>query len=188
MGDEQDKLVTIGVNPNSADYGKVVHTLSVGGRTALVEYTNDGDYVATHWMPTDDDLGGALKSGQFADGYGYDVRVLPRRNANFTSSFTGWYNYMMDLGKLMRDAEAMKRFGNTVVVWDLHSRQPKKIFDVPGTPLDIRCAWGPNHNYCLTTTALTSKIWLIYEDENQEWQAKPVADISGAKLASNTVQ
>ena len=26
-----------------------------GGRTALVEYSNDGNYIATHWMPTKDD-------------------------------------------------------------------------------------------------------------------------------------
>lgn len=30
--DEQEKLVTIDVNPKSPNYGKVVHTLSVGGR------------------------------------------------------------------------------------------------------------------------------------------------------------
>jgi len=257
LGDGQDKLVTIDVNPQSKNYGKVVHTLSVGGRneahhsgftddrkylwaggldtskififdvhsdpakpklvktiddfvarsggvvgphttyalpgrmmitglsnnkdhggrTALVEYSNDGRYVATHWMPTDEDLGGAVKTGQHADGYGYDVRVLPRRNVMVTSSFTGWSNYMMDFGKMLKDQEAMKRFGNTVVVWNLHTRKPKKVFDVPGAPLEIRCAWQPNHNWCVTTTALTSKIWLIYEDDNGEWQAKAVADI-----------
>ena len=32
LGDEQDKLVTVDVNPQSENYGKVVHTLSVGGR------------------------------------------------------------------------------------------------------------------------------------------------------------
>ncbi len=32
MGDEQDKLVTIDVNPTSKDYSKIVHSLSVGGR------------------------------------------------------------------------------------------------------------------------------------------------------------
>ncbi|HSS63195.1 MAG TPA: selenium-binding protein SBP56-related protein, partial [Gammaproteobacteria bacterium] len=236
VGDEQDKLVTIDVNPESANYGKVVHTISVGGRneahhsgltddrrflwasgldtskififdvhtdpakpklhkvienfvaksggvvgphtnyalsgrmmltglsnnkdhggrTALVEYTNDGNYVATYWMPTDDNLNGATKSGQFADGYGYDVRVLPRRNVMITSSFTGWNNYMANLGKLMGDEAAMKRFGNTVVVWNLHTRKPRKVFDVPGAPLEIRCAWGTFNNYCFTTTALTS--------------------------------
>ena len=257
LGDAQDKLVTIDVNPTSDQYGKVVHVLSVGGRneahhsgftddrrylwaagldtsrifildvhtdparprlhrtltdfvadsggvvgphttyalpgrmmvtglsnnkdhggrTALVEYTNEGDYIATHWMPTDDNLQGAVKTGSFADGYGYDVRVLPRRNVMVTSSFTGWSNYMMDFGKMLADEAAMQRFGNTVVVWDLHTRKPKKIFDVPGAPLEIRCAWGWDHNYCFTTTALTSKIWLIHEDSDGAWQAQAVADI-----------
>ena len=148
-----------------------------GGRTALVEYTNAGDYVATHWMPTDDNLQGAAKTGQFADGYGYDLRVLPRRNVMLTSSFTGWSNYMMDFGKMLQDEEAMKRFGNTVAVWDLHTRMPIKVLDVPGAPLEIRFAWGEGHNYAFTTTALTSKIWLIYQDDAGEWQAKAVADI-----------
>jgi selenium-binding protein 1 len=148
-----------------------------GGRTAMVEYSNDGTYLTTHWMPTDGDLQGAVKTGKIADGYGYDVRALPRQNALITSSFTGWNNYMMDFGKMFNDPEAMKRFGNTVAVWNLHSRKPKKIFDVPGAPLEIRCAWGPSHDYCFTTTALTAQIWLIYLDEAGEWQAKAVADI-----------
>ncbi|MES9981728.1 MAG: selenium-binding protein SBP56-related protein, partial [Candidatus Thiodiazotropha sp. 6PLUC5] len=151
-----------------------------GGRTALVEYTNEGEYVATHWMPTDQNLRGAEKTGKYADGYNYDLRVLPRRNIMLTSSFTGWSNYMMDFGKMLQDKEAMKRFGNTVVLWDLHSKKPKKVFDVPGAPLEIRCAWQPNNNWCVTTTALTSKIWLIYEDEQGEWQSKAVADIGDA--------
>jgi selenium-binding protein 1 len=256
LGDGQDKLVTIDTNPKSKTYGKVVSTLSVGGRneahhsgftddrqylwaggldtnkififdvhtnpgkptlhkvitdftaksggvvgphttyalpgrmmitglsnnqdhggrTALVEYTNEGKYVSTHWMPTDDNLRGAEKTGKYADGYGYDVRALPRLNAMVTSSFTGWSNYMMDFGKMLNDPEAMKRFGNTVTVWNLHTRKPEKVFDVPGAPLEIRCAWEPTHNYCFTTTALTSQIWLIYQDGG-DWKAKAVADI-----------
>ena len=70
-----------------------------------------------------------------------------------------------------------KTFGNTVVIWDLHTRKPKK-FDVPGAPLKKLCL-GLALNYCFTTTALTSKVWLIYEDETGEWQAKAVADIGG---------
>lgn len=256
VGDEQDKMVTVDVNPKSANYGKVVSSVSVGGRneahhadftddrqylwaggldtskifvfdvhtdpakpkliktitnftaksggvvgphsfyalpgrmvitglsndkdhggrTALVEYNNAGDYVATYWMPTDQKLQ-ADPSKPYADGYNYDVRALPRKNLMLTSSFTGWSNYMMDFGKMLGDSEAMKRFGNTVVQWDLHTIQPQKIFDVPGAPLELRCAWKPEHNYCFTTTALTSKIWLIYEDKPGVWQAKAVADI-----------
>ena len=150
-----------------------------GGRTGMVEYTNAGDYIKTYWMPRDGALNGAVKSGKYADGYGYDVRALPRRNIMMTSSFTGWNNYMMNLGAMMSSPEAMANFGNTVVVWDLHTKQPKKVLDVPGAPLEIRCAWGSQNNYCFTTTALTSEIWLIYEADN-DWHAKKVADIGDA--------
>lgn len=84
------------------------------------------------------------------------------------------------MGAMMGSPEAMANFGNTVVIWDLHARKPMKVLDVPGAPLEIRCAWGANHDYCFTTTALTSEIWLIYEDESSEWQAKKVADIGDA--------
>ncbi len=257
VGDEQDKLVTIGANPNADNYGRIVHVLSVGGRneahhsglsddrrylwaggldtnkififdihtdpaapsiskvitdfadvtgglvgphtfyalpgrmmvtalsnnvdnggrTGMAEYNNEGEFIATHWIPTDEDLRGATKSGQFADGYGYDVRVKADLNIMLTSSFTGWSNYMMDFGAMLKSPEAMQRFGNTMVVWDMHARKPLKVLDVPGVPLEIRCAWDPENKYCFTSTALTSQIWLIYEDDSGEWQAKAVADI-----------
>lgn len=257
MGDGQDKLVTVSVNPDADDFGKVRNTVSVGGRneahhsgftddrkylwagsldtskififdvhtdpakpklvktiddfveksggvvgphtpyalpgrmiwtalsnnqdhggrTALVEYTNDGEYIDTYWIPTDDNLQGAEKTGQYADGYGYDIQVMPRRNMMLTSSFTGWSNYMMDFGKMLKDKEAMKRFGNTMVIWDLHTRQPKQVLDVKGAPLEVRCAWDPNHNYCFAITALTSEIVLIEEDGKGGWRAEPVAEV-----------
>ncbi len=155
-----------------------------GGRTALVEYSNDGNYIATHWQPTKESASGAA-GAEFADGYGYDARVLPRKNALLTSSFTGWNNYTMDFGKLTADAEAMKKFGSTMVMWDFHTRQPKKIFQVPGVPLEIRWAWGEKNNYAFTATALTSKIWLVYADDKGEWQAKevgPISDVKGGVL------
>ena len=259
VGDESDKLVTIDVRPDSATYGKVVNSVSVGGRheahhmgftddrrylwaggldtsniyifdvhsdvgkptlhktitnfvsesggavgphtfyampgrmmitalsndkdhggqAALVEYTNEGKFVATHWIPSPINMNGAT-GAENADGYNYDVRVLPRKNVMLTSSFTGWSNYMMDFGKMLKDPEAMKRFGQSVTLWDLHTRKPKKVFKVPGAPLEIRWAWGPNNNYAFTTTALTSKIWLIHEDDKGEWQATAVADIGDA--------
>ncbi len=147
-----------------------------GGRTALVEYSNEGKYIATHWMPVGDETFGA-KVERTADGYGYDLRVLPRKNIMLTSSFTGWSNYMMDVGKVLADEEAMRRFGQTMVVWNLHTKKPLKVLDVPGCPLEIRFAWGEDHNYAFTATNLTSKLWLIYEDETGEWQAKAVCDI-----------
>ncbi|NQV20513.1 MAG: selenium-binding protein [Rhodospirillales bacterium] len=256
VGDASDKLVTIDTRPDSDTYGKVINTLSVGGRheahhsglsedrrflwagglddsmififdiasdpakpklaktidtfvkdtggavgphtfyalpgkilitalsndkdhggkTALVEYTNDGDYISTTWMPDASDMQGATGK-EHADGYNYDVRVLPRKNAMLTSAFTGWSNYMMDFGKMLADPEAMKRFGQTVTLWDLHARTPKKVFNVPGAALEIRWARQDGHNWAFTSTALTSKLWLIYEDDAGEWQAKDVGDI-----------
>jgi methanethiol oxidase len=101
------------------------------GRTALVEYSKDGDYIATHWMPSAANPQGALNAEK-ADGYGYDARVLPRRNVMLSSSFTGWKNYMRPLGELVKDADAMKAFGGTMVLWDFHARKPRQVFEVPG--------------------------------------------------------
>jgi selenium-binding protein 1 len=258
LGDGSDKLVTVDIKPGSPDYGKVIHSHSVGGqheahhggftddrrqlwlsglesskififdvhtnparpqyvktigdfaqttggavgphgvyalpgrvlipclsnardksgRTALVEYSNDGDFIATHWLPTKETVG--ITGAEFADGYGYDARVLPRKNALLTTSFTGLDNYMRPFGDLVKDAEAMKRFGGSMVLWGFHTRQPKKAFNVPGAPLEIRWAWGEKHNYAFTATALTSKLWLCYEDGKGEWQAEEVGTIGGA--------
>jgi methanethiol oxidase len=147
-----------------------------GGRTAIVEYSNEGNHIATHWMPTDEDPRGAVIE-KVADGYGYDARVLPRKNVMLSSSFTGWANYMRNLGDLMQDPESMQRFGQTMVLWDFHARLPKKVFHVPGAPLEVRWAWAPTNNHAFTATALTSKLWLVYEDAHGEWQTKAVADI-----------
>lgn len=256
LGDGSDKLVTVDVRPKSKTYGKVIHTLSVGGRheahhggfsddrrylwlggldtshifmfdvasnpakpklhktitdfvkasggavgphgiyalpgrlmisalsnnkdhggrTALVEYNNDGEYIATHWIPVPDDAEG-VENAAAADGFGYDIRALPRKNVMLTSSFTGWSNYMMDFGQVLQDPEAMKKFGQTCVLWDLHTKKPLKVLSVPGSPLEIRFAWGEDHNYAFTAASLTSKLWVIYEDDKGEWQAKEVGDI-----------
>jgi len=245
VGDESDKLVTIDVDPNSANYGKVINSLSVGGRgeahhvgftddrryiwagrlddnkifvfdlidpakpkvvkviddfsaktgyvgphtfyampgrmmvqalsnnkthdgkTGIAVYNNAGELISTHDMPLAD--GG--------DGYGYDIGINPNKNVMLTSSFTGWTNYMMDIGKMVKDPDAMKNFGNTMVVWDLKSMEPKKVLSVPGAPLEIRWSLKPEDNWALTATALTSKIWLVKQDDKGEWVSKEVGTI-----------
>jgi selenium-binding protein 1 len=133
-------------------------------------------------MPTQEDARG-LDGGDVADGYGYDARVLPRKNVLLTSSFTGISNYLTDFAKVAGDPEAMKRFGQTMVLWDFHARKPRQVFHVPGAPLEIRWASQPNHTHAFTACALTSKLWLVYEDQAGAWHAKAVADIGDpAKL------
>jgi methanethiol oxidase len=250
LGDGSDKLVTIDVNPASKSYGKVVHSVSVGGRgeahhmgftddrkylwagnlddskifvfdvgthpdkpklvrtitnlgaktgfvgphtfyalpgrmlignlsnardkggvTGMAVYNNKGGFVAKYDMPTE------TFGGVAGDGYGYDIAVNPAKNLMLTSSFAGWNNYMRDLGEVVKDPEAMKHFGGTMVLWNLKTMVPTQIFSVPGAPLEIRWALAPGQNWAVTATALTSKIWLIKQGEQGQWQAKEVATI-----------
>lgn len=251
VGDGSDKLVTVDVDPKSKTFGKVIHTLSVGGRneahhlgltddrrylwgggldtskififdihtdpakprlvktitdfveksggvvgphtfyaipgrmiitglsnnrdhggeTAHVIYNNKGEYVKTVWIPTSE------INGVKGDGYNYDVAINPRKSVMLSTSFTGWNNYMMDLGKLVKDQEAMKRFGNTSIMWDYKTLKPLKIFNTPGAPLEARWNWGGGREFAVTTAALTSKIWVYTQDEKGEWQAHEVGTI-----------
>ena len=250
LGDGSDKLVTIDVNPKSQRFGKVINSLSVGGRgeahhmgftddrkylwagglddskiyvfdvgsnptkpklvrtitdltaktgfvgphtfyalpgrvvigtlsnardkggvTGLAVYNNKGAFVAKYDLPT------STIGGVKGDGYGYDVAVNPAKNVLLTSSFSGWNNYMRDLGAVVNDPEAMKQFGGTMVLWDLKKMQPTQIFSVPGAPLEIRWALAPGQNWAITATALTSKLWLVKQDAQGHWQAKDVGTI-----------
>ena len=250
MGDGSDKLVTVDVNPKSAKYGKVIDSVSVGGRgeahhmgftddrrylwagrlddnkifvfdvatnpgkpkliktianlaqksgyvgphtfyalpgrmlvgtlsndkdnggvTGLVVFNNKGDYVAKYDIPV------TTVGGVQGDGYGYDIAINPQKNAMLTSSFTGRKNYMTELGQLIKDPEAMKRFGNTMVMWDLKAMQPQKVFSTPGAPLEIRWSLKEGDNWAITASALTSKLWLIKQDASGAWQARDVAAI-----------
>ncbi len=154
--------MVIGTLSNSADKG---------GVTGLAVYSNKGSFVAKYDLPT------ATIGGVKGDGYGYDVAVNPAKNVLLTSSFAGWNNYMRELGEVIKDPEAMKHFGNTLVLWNLKTMQPTQIFSVPGAPLEIRWALAPGQNWAITATALTSKLWLVKQDSQAHWQATDVGTI-----------
>jgi methanethiol oxidase len=142
------------------------NTRDKGGVTGMALYNNTGEFLASYAMPTE---GGG-------DGYGYDLAVNPKKNVLLTSSFTGYANYMRPLGELVKDAEAMKKFGNTMALWDLKAMKPRKVFAVPGAPLEIR--WSPRagDDWAITAAALTSKLWLVRQEQG-EWQAREVGTI-----------
>jgi methanethiol oxidase len=171
IGDMADRTGFLGPHTYYALPGRMLvqalsNTKDKGGVTGMALYSNKGEFIAAYPMPT---TGGG-------DGYGYDLAVNPRKNVLLTSSFTGYDNYMRPLGDVVKDAEAMKKFGNTMVAWDLKAMKPRKIFAVPGAPLEIR--WSPKagDNWAITAAALTSKLWLVKEDKG-EWQAKEVGTI-----------
>src|SRR5205823_4686962 len=82
------------------------NTKDKGGVTGMALYSNQGKFLASHAMPT----------ANGGDGYGYDLAVNPKKNVLLTSSFSGYANYMRSIGELMKDGEAMKKFGNTMVL------------------------------------------------------------------------
>jgi len=137
------------------------------GVTGMALYNNQGEYLRKYDLPVD--RGG--------DGYGYDLAINPARNAMLTSSFTGRKNYMANLGALIKDPAAMKNFGNTMVMWNLKAMRPEQVFHVPGAPLEIRWSLRPGDDWAITSTALTSQLWLVKKDAKGGWQAKAVADI-----------
>ena len=142
-----------------------------GGTTGIALYNNRGDFVGKYDMPTGE-VGGVK-----GDGYGYDIAINPAKNAMLTSSFTGRANYRRPLGELVADAQAMKNFGNTMVLWDLKAMKPQQVFSVPGAPLEIRWSLEPGDEWAITATALTSKLWLVKPGTDGKWTAKEVATI-----------
>jgi selenium-binding protein 1 len=249
LGDGSDKLVTVGANPERADYGKVVHSVSVGGRNeahhagftddrrylwaggldtskifvfdvasdpaapklvrTLENFTKQTGWVGPHTfypipgrmlitgLSNAKDLGGRTGYAEYnndgtlvrtvpmPDGapYGYDLRINAHLNRMLSSSFTGHQNYMRKLSELTADAEAMKNFGNTMVVWDFHARKALQTLEVPGAPLEIRWALAPDAEYAFTTAALTSKIWGVFRKSDGSFEAVEVGTIGDpAKL------
>jgi methanethiol oxidase len=171
IADMADKSGYLGPHTYYALPGRMLvqalsNTKDKGGVTGMALYNNKGEFIAAYPMPTE---GGG-------DGYGYDLAVNPKKNVLLTSSFTGYANYMRPLGDLVKDAEAMKKFGTTMAVWDLKAMKPKKVLSVPGAPLEIRWSLAAADNWAITAAALTSKLWLVKEDKG-EWQAKEVGTI-----------
>src|SRR5436309_2442872 len=172
IADMADKSGYLGPHTYYAMPGRMLvqalsNTKDKGGRTGMAMYNNAGEFVTSYAMPTD---GGG-------DGYGYDLAVNPRKNVLLTSSFTGYDNYMRPLGDVVKDAEAMKRFGSTMVVWDLKALKPSRVLSVPGAPLEIRWSLKEGDDWAITATALTSKLWLVKKDSKGGWQARDVANI-----------
>src|SRR2546423_13294809 len=143
------------------------NTKDKGGKTGMVLYNNQGKFLDAKPMPT----------ANGGDGYGYDLAVNPKKNVLLTSSFSGYANYMRPLGELIKDAEAMKNFGSSMVVWDLKAMKPAKGVKVPGAPPESRWSRHPKDNWAITAAALTSKLWLVRQDASGEWSAKDVGTI-----------
>ncbi len=134
------------------------------GETGFAEFTNDGRFIRAVRMPK-------------AAPYGYDLRVNVHLNRMLTSAFTGKSTYMVTLADVLKRPEPAKSFGHQMVVWNLHTRAPLQVLDVPGAPLEIRWALRPENRYAFTATALTHQIYLIHQKDDGTFAATAVGDL-----------
>ena len=79
-----------------------------------VEYTNDGEYIATYWMPTDGNLQEAINRDNLL--MVMDMIFGHCLDSILWSLHLHWMDKLYD-GFWCFDPEAMKRFGNATVVW-----------------------------------------------------------------------
>ena len=151
-----------------------------GGRTALVEYSNDGNYIATHWLPTKDDPRGATNAN-LADGYGYDARVLPRKNALLTSSFTGRNNYMMDFGEIDRRRRGDETFWVNHGYVGFPCASAQKSFRSTGCAAGDPLGLGRQTQLRLHCVRADIQTLAGLSGRRGEWQAKEIATIGDVK-------
>src|SRR6267142_771423 len=206
VADGNDSIVTVDVNPASGSYGKIVHRAPVPGQHEAhhAGFTDDRRFLWAGGLDTSQififdvasnpaqpklvktiktfvkDTGGLVGPHTF---YALPGRMLVNANLNrmLTSSFAGKKNYMRPIGELLKDGEAMKQFGSSVIVWDFHARKPLQVLTIPGAPLELRWALLPNHAYAFTATALTGQLVLIHQQADGKWATKNIAEI-GANI------
>jgi len=160
-------------------------------QTALVEYTNAGEYVATHYSaPSASAASSGAETGKLPSGFGFDAAALLQRKLLVTTSL-GSINPegpSADAAAFRAPGASHRTFADSVVLWDMPSRTSQATLEIAGAPIAIRCAKADTNNYCFAVTAATARIWLIFENSERAWQAKPVATVgdgSGHVLAAD---
>jgi selenium-binding protein 1 len=130
-----------------------------GGLPAgLAEFTNDGKFVRKFEMPENAP-------------YGYDVAVKPDLNRMVTSSFTSPDNYKKPFAKM-----DLKKFGNTVLIWDFRERKVIGKVTTGAAPLECRWSLKEGKNHGFTNCAFDDSIWVWEGDNDGKYTARKLCD------------
>jgi methanethiol oxidase len=122
-----------------------------GGLPAgLAEFNNAGDFVRAIPLPEEAP-------------YGYDVAIQPSLNRMVTSSFTPPDNYTKPFAKM-----DLKRFGNTLVMWDFRKREVLQTLKAGAAPLECRWSLKEGANHGFTNCALDDSIWVWEPEEGSD--------------------
>jgi selenium-binding protein 1 len=126
------------------------------GPGGLAEFTNDGEFVASHQSPD----------------HIYEPVVKPEFNRMLTSSWVSQKTIMTP-----GDKWNPKDFSNTLQVWDFKER--KIIQTLTGEPISIAQRWmlkpGARHGYNISFPG--NSIWMFRMDEDGKFSYKKAAEL-----------
>ncbi|HEU0203927.1 MAG TPA: selenium-binding protein SBP56-related protein [Burkholderiaceae bacterium] len=141
--------------------GRMLITMASGpdgtGTGGVVEFTNDGEFVAAHKTPN----------------HAYEIVVKPEFNQMITSSWVAQKTFMSRLDKW-----DPKGFSDSLVVWDLKSR--KVVQELKGDPIPLATRWAlkPNATYGYSISNAGNSIWMFKRAPNGRLSYKKAADLA----------
>ncbi len=126
------------------------------GAGGLAEFTNDGEFVASHKAPN----------------HVYETVVKPEFNRMITSSWVSQRTFMSPL-----DRWDAKDFSRTLLVWDLKAR--RIVQELTGDPIPLATRWAlkPNATYGYNIANGGDSIWMFRMRKDGTFTYKKAASV-----------
>lgn len=140
--------------------GRVLISMASGadgtGPGGLAEFTNDGEFVASHKAPN----------------HPYETVIKPEFNRMITSSWVSQKTFMSPFDKW-----DPKDFSNTMLVWDLKARKITQELRGDPVPLAARWALKPNADYGYNISNGGDSIWMFKRQKDGSFTYKKAASV-----------
>jgi len=126
------------------------------GPGGLAEFTNDGEFVASHPAPN----------------HPYETVVKPEFNRMITSSWVSQRTFMSPL-----DRWDPKDFSSSLLVWDLKAR--RIVQELRGDPIPLAARWAlkPNATYGYNISNGGDSLWMFRMRKDGTFGYKKAADV-----------
>jgi selenium-binding protein 1 len=151
--------------------GRMLVTMASGpegtGPGGVVEFTNEGEYVASHKTPN----------------HAYEIVVKPEFNRMLVSSWVPQKMFMSPMSEW-----DPKQFSNSVTVWDLKAR--KIVQELKGDPVPLATRWAlkPNASYGYSINHAGNSIWMFRRGKDGVFSYGKAADLSPGCLPGDLRQ
>lgn len=159
----------------------VSNTAEAEVQSLVLEYRNGGEFVARHGLPRTSE---SPPKSDASSSFGLSIAALNHRKVLITTSVAPILptEDVLDRTHFLANDKTASKLPNAIVIRDLRTRTPKQVLEVFGAPVALSCADSAQRSYCFAITAQTSRIWLVFENDERQWQAIPVADLNDASL------